>query len=71
MAIIDIFILTILAILWPHIKRRMHSTLEQLAILWRRIKGCMHRHGHSSRPATEWRHVDLVSHSLAYHRHRR
>lgn len=71
MAIIDIFILTILAILWPHLKRRMHSTLEQLAILWRHIKCRMHRHGHSSRPATEWRHVDLVSHSLAYHRHRR
>lgn len=71
MAIIDVFILTILAILLPHLKRRMHSTLEQLAILWRHIKCRMHRHGHSSRPATERRRVDLVSHSLAYHRHRR
>lgn len=51
MAIIDIFILTILAILWPHFKRRMHSTLEKLAIVWRHIKCRMHRHGHSSRPA--------------------
>lgn len=51
-AIIDIFILTILAILWPHFKRRMHSTLEKLAILWRHIKCRMHRHGHSSRPVT-------------------
>ena len=51
MAIIDIFILTILAILWGYLKRRMHlhdhPIREMLAILWRHIKCRMHRHGHS------------------------
>ena len=55
MAFIDIFILTILAILWGHLKRRMHLhdhwVREMLAILWRRLKCRMHRHGHSSRLA--------------------
>lgn len=56
MAIIDIFILTILAILWWHLKRRMHlhdhPIREMLAILWRHLKCRMHRHGHSNRPVT-------------------
>ena len=51
MAFIDIFILTMVAILWPPLKRRIHSIREKLAILWRNLKRRMHRHGHSSRPA--------------------
>ena len=56
MVFIDIFIMTILVISWPHLMRRMHRRvqpiLEALAILWRHIKCRMHRHGNSSRPAT-------------------
>lgn len=53
MAIIDIFILTLLAILWGRLKRRMHlhdhPIREMLAILWQRLKCRMHRHDHSMR----------------------
>ena len=56
MPFIDIFILTVLAILWSYLKRRMHLRdhwmREMLATLWRRLKCRMHRHGHSSRPVT-------------------
>ena len=50
MAFIDIFILTMVAILWPHLKRRLHSIREMLANLWLSLKCRMHRHGHSNRP---------------------
>ena len=54
MLFIDVFILTMLSILWGYLKRRMHlhdhPIREMLAILWRHIKCRMH--GHSSRPAT-------------------
>lgn len=53
MMFIDIFILTILAILWSYLKRRMHLNdhpiREMLAILWQRLKCRMHRHDHSMR----------------------
>ena len=55
MLFIDIFILTLLSILWQYLKRRMHlhdhPIREMLAILWRRLKCRMPRHSHSSRPA--------------------
>ena len=55
MLFIDIFILTLLSILWGYLKRRMHlhdhPIREMLAILWRRLKCRMHRHGYSSRLA--------------------
>ena len=56
MLFIDVFILTMLSILWQYLKRRMHlhdhPIREMLAILWRRLKCRMHRHGHSNRPVT-------------------
>ena len=55
MLFIDIIILTVLATLWPHLKRRIHLhdhwVREMLAILWGRLKCRMHRHGRSSRLA--------------------
>ena len=51
MVFIDIFIMAILVISWPHLMRRMRRDvqpiLDALAILWRHIKRRMHRHGHS------------------------
>lgn len=56
MVFIDIFIMAILVISWPHLMRRMRRDvqpiLDALAIVWRHIKRRMHRHGHSSKPAT-------------------
>lgn len=50
MVFIDIFIMTILVISWPHLMRRMRRRvqpiLEALAIVWRHIKCRMHRHAH-------------------------
>ena len=60
MAIIDIFILTLLAILWGYLKRRMHRHSHRAD--QRRAPSPM------ARPTGG--NVDLVSHSLAHHRHR-
>lgn len=50
MVFIDIFIMTILVISWPHLMRRMRRDvqpiLDALAIVWRHIKCRMHRHAH-------------------------
>ena len=48
MAIIDIFFLIMLAILWGHLKRHIHLTCEMLTTVWRNLKRHTHRHGHSS-----------------------
>ena len=52
MAIIDIFFLIMLAILWGHLKRHIHLTCEMLTTVWRNLKRHTHRHGHSNRPVT-------------------
>lgn len=56
MLFIDVFILTMVAILWGYLKRRMHLhdhwVREMLATLWWRLKCRIYRHGHSNRPVT-------------------